>query len=187
MSSWGASTTDESKPKYLTTEEKKDVYATNKGWTQPAQGISAARIAAGAEREVLVAIGDLSGATKLGSATISSVNLVTATFDKSDGGTVRAVVNYNEEVDVTGTPRVQLTNSRVGNNFNLGYTSGTGTNRLTFTLVIPADDATTNAGDTLTIGVNALNLNSGTIKDKGKTVVSEITHSAGTGTFTVVA
>jgi hypothetical protein len=183
MGSWGASTTDESKPKYLTTEEKKDCFANTKGWTVPAGGNSNPD----AEREVLVAIGDLSGATKLGSATISSVNLVTATFDKSDGGTVRAVVNYNEEVDVTGVPRVQLTNSRGGANFNLSYASGTGTNRLTFTLVIPADDATTNAGDTLTIGVNALNLNSGTIKDKGKTVVSEITHSAGTGTFTVVA
>ena len=181
MSSWGASTTDESKPKYLTDAEKRDCYATDRGWTIPAGGNP------NGEREVIAAIGGLSGATKLGSATISSANLVTATFDKSDGGTVRAVVNYNEEVDVTGVPRVQLTNSRGGANFNLSYASGTGTNRLTFTLVIPADDATTDAGDVLTLGVDALNLNGGTIKDKGTETVSEITHSAGTGTFTVVA
>jgi hypothetical protein len=181
MSSWGASTTDESKPKHLTAEEKKTCFATDRGWTIPAGGNP------DGVREVIAAIGGLSGATKLGSATVSSVNLITATFDKSDGGTVRAVVNYNEEVDVTGVPRVLLTNSRGGANFNVSYASGTGTNRLTFTLVIPADDAATDAGDVLTLGVDALNLNGGTIKDKGTETVSEITHSAGTGTFTVVA
>ena len=33
MSLWGASTTDESKPKYLTDEEKRDCYADSTGWT----------------------------------------------------------------------------------------------------------------------------------------------------------
>ena len=38
MSSWGASTSDESKPKYLTDVEKRDCFANNTGWTVPAGG-----------------------------------------------------------------------------------------------------------------------------------------------------
>jgi hypothetical protein len=46
------------KPLHLTAVQKRAVYATTAGWTQAAQGISAAR-AALAKREVLVAIGGL--------------------------------------------------------------------------------------------------------------------------------
>ena len=34
MSLWGASDTDESKPKNLTTAEKKEVFASAKGWVR---------------------------------------------------------------------------------------------------------------------------------------------------------
>ena len=183
MSSWGATDANENKPGYLTDVEKRSAYATTKGWVYPAAGNDNPA----ADAEVLVAIGGLSGATGINIADISSLNWSVSSFSKADGGTISAVVNYNEEVDVTGVPRVRLTNSRAGANFNVSYVSGTGTNRLTFTLVIPADDATTTVGDVLTLGVDALNLNGGTIKDKGTETVSEITHSAGTGTFTVVA
>ena len=32
MSSWGATDADEAKPKFLTTAQKRDTYATSKGW-----------------------------------------------------------------------------------------------------------------------------------------------------------
>jgi len=67
----------------------------------------------------------------------------------------------------------------------------TGTNELVFTLAIAAANAATNAGDILAIGANAMNLNSGTIKDAGTNTASTITSvaSIGTaaGTVTVVA
>jgi len=183
MGSWGASTTDESKPKYLTDEEKKNCFANEKGWTVPVSGNDNAA----ATREVLVAIGGLSGADYLAGASVSSVYYGTTSFSFTDGGTISVVVNYNEQVDVTGTPRVKLTNSRGGSDFNLNYASGTGTNRLTFSLTLPASDATTAEDDVLTIALNALNLNSGTIKDKGTSTVSEITHTAVSNTLTVAA
>jgi hypothetical protein len=183
MSSWGASTVDESKPKYLTDAEKRDCYATDRGWTIPAGGNP------NGEREVIAAIGGLSGATKLAAGTISSVNYSTTSFSKAAGGTISITVNYNEAVDVTGTPQVLLTNDTPARNLTLDYASGTGTNRLTFTTdpAIAANNAATNADDVLTIGVNALSLNSGTIKDKGTNTVSVITHAAGSDTLTVSA
>ena len=113
MGSWGATTSDESKPKYLTDEAKRDVYATTAGWTQDAQGISAARIAAGADREVLVAIRGLSGAAKLGHATISSANWISQTLNYS--GTTNAElqskisINWNEPITVPSGANIVLT------------------------------------------------------------------------------
>jgi hypothetical protein len=182
MGSWGATDANESKPSFLTEVEKRSAYATTKGWVVPAGGTDNPN----ADAEVLVAIGDLSGATKLNIADISSLNWAVASFSKADGGAITAVVNYNEEVTVTGVPRVRLTNSRVGNDFNLSYVSGTGTNRLTFSITLAAASATTNATDVLTIGVNAVNHNSGsTIKEKGTATNATITHGAVTKTLTV--
>ena len=45
------------------------------------------------------------------------------------------------------------------------YQSGSGTNRLTFELAIAAANAATNADDVLSIGANAVALNSGTINE----------------------
>ena len=125
MSSWGATTTDESKPHFLTTVEKRDVYATAKGWTRAAGGNDNAA----ADREVLVAIRGLSGATKLGDASVSSFNWNVSTFVWSTGlPDLSVTVNFNEIVTVTGTPRLTVTNTP-GTNFDLDYASGTGTNR----------------------------------------------------------
>ena len=127
MSSWGATTTDESKPKYLTTEEKRGVYATTAGWTAAAGGNP------DGARDVLVAIRVLSGETKLGDASVSSFNWNVSTFVWSTGlPDLSITCNFNEIVTVTGTPRLTVTNTP-GTNFDLDYASGTGTNRLTFT------------------------------------------------------
>ena len=181
MASWGATDANESKPAFLTTAEKRTAYATTKGWVVPAGGNDNAS----ADAEVLIAIGDLSSATKLNIADISSMNWGISSFSRAAGGNMKCVVNFNEQVDVVGTPRVLLTNSRGGGDINLTFASGTGTNRLTFDLTIPANDATTTVGDVLTMGTDSVNLNGGTIKEKGTSTNASITSTAEAMTLTV--
>ena len=194
MSNWGATDADESKPKYLTTAQQKEVFASARGWEVEAGSKQTGNGRTTADSEVLVAMSSL--ATKIGAADITGIEWITTAADKSAGFTLSAQVRFNEAVDVTGTPQVSVTNGNEGTGTGRGphllsYASGTGSNELTFSLVVAAADAATNADDVLSIGANALGLNSGTIKDKGKTQVSTITSVAGigtaAGTLTVVA
>ena len=179
MSLWGATDSDESKPKNLTTAEKKEVFATSKGWVREAGSILSGNDNTSATPEVLVAIGDLQ--TALGAADITSIDFNITAFDKSDGGTLSVTARFNEAVDVTGTPQLTVVNDQ-RTNHTLSYASGTGTNELVFTLAIGAANAATNAGDVLSIGANAMSLNGGTVKDAGTATVSTITNSADIGT-----
>ena len=197
MSSWGASDSDESKPKYLTDAEKKLVFANSSGWVLEAGSAFSGNDNTNATPEVLVAIGELT--TALGAADITEIEWITTAFDKSDGGTLSVRARFNEAVDVDvsgGTPFLAVTNGNQGSGsgrgpHNLAYASGTGTNELVFSLTIAAGNAATNADDVLSIGTNPMNLNSGTIKDAGTNTASTITSAAsiGTaaGTITVVA
>ena len=197
MSLWGASDTDESKPKNLTTAEKKEVFASAKGWVREAGSILSGNDNTSATPEVLVALRGL--ATKLGAADITEIEWITTTADKSAGFTLSARVRFNEAVDVVttgGTPTLAVTNGNQGSGSGRGphalaYASGTGTNELVFSLAIGAANAATNADDVLSFGANPLALNSGTIKDKGTTTNATITSAAGigtaAGTLTVVA
>ena len=194
MSLWGATDSDESKPKNLTTAEKLEVSASSKGWVREAGSILSGNDNTSATPEVLVALRGL--ATKLGAADITEITFVTTSFDKSAGGNIDVLVRFNEAVDVTGTPRVSITNGNQGSGSGRGphlanYLSGTGTNELTFRCTIGAANAATNADDVLVIGANAMALNGGTVKDKGTSTVSTITNAAGIGTaagsITVVA
>lgn len=188
MGLWGASDSDESKPKNLTTAEKKEVYATTAGWVREAGNASSGNDNADADPEVLVAIGDLT--TSLGAATIDSVDLNTTVADKSDGFTLSVTVRYNEAVDVVttgGTPTISITNGNEGTGtgrgpHTLSYVSGTGTNELLFTLAIAAANAATNADDVLSVGAQSVALNSGTIKDAGTSTNAELAISAAQGT-----
>ena len=72
MALWGKNTSDESKPKNLTTAQKREVYANNLGWVQEAGTVASGNGNANATPEVLVAIGGL--ATALGQATIDAVS-----------------------------------------------------------------------------------------------------------------
>lgn len=194
MSNWGATDADESKPKYLTAAQKKEVFANASGWVVEAGSKMTGNGRTGADPEVLVAMSSL--ATKIGAADITGIEWITTAADKSAGFTLSAQVRFNEAVDVTGTPQVSVTNGNEGTGTGRGphllsYASGTGSNELTFSLVVAAADAATNADDVLSIGANALGLNSGTIKDAGTSTVSTITSVAGigtaAGTLTVVA
>ena len=194
MSLWGATDSDESKPKNLTTAEKKEVFASAKGWVREAGSILSGNDNTSATPEVLVALRGL--AVKVGAADITEIEFVTTSFDKSAGGNIDVLVRFNEAVDITGTPRVSITNGNQGSGSGRGphlanYLSGTGSNEITFRCTIAAANAATNADDVLSIGTNALALNGGTVKDAGTSTVSTITNAAGigtaAGTITVVA
>jgi hypothetical protein len=188
MGLWGASDADESKPKNLTTAEKKEVFATTAGWVREAGNASSGNDNANADPEVLVAIGGLT--TSLGAATIDSVDLNTTVADKSDGFTLSVTVRYNEAVDVDtsgGTPTIAVTNGNEGAGsgrgpHTLSYASGTGTNELLFTLAIAAANAATNEDDVLSVGAQNVALNSGTIKDAGTATNAEVAISSAQGT-----
>ena len=197
MPLWGATDSDESKPKHLTTAQKKEVFANASGWVVEAGSTQSGNGNTSADPEILVAIGSL--ATALGSADITEIDWITTAADKSDGFSLSVRVFFNEPVDVDtsgGTPFLAVTNGNEGSGsgrgpHNLPYASGTGTNELVFTLAIAADNAATNADDVLSIGANAMNLNSGTIKDAGTATASTITNSSSigsdAGTLTVTA
>ena len=197
MSLWGATDSDESKPKNLTTAEKLEVSASSKGWVREAGSRLSGNGNTSAQPEVLVAMRNL--AVKLGAADITEIEWITTAADKSAGFTLSATLRFNEAVDVVttgGTPTLAVTNGNEGSGTGRGphalaYASGTGTNELVFSLVIGAANAATNEDDVLSFGANCLALNSGTIKDKGTTTNSTITSVAGigtaAGTLTVVA
>ena len=188
MSLWGATDADESKPKNLTTAEKKEVFANASGWVREAGSVLSGNGNTSASPEVLVALRGL--AVKLGNADITEIEFVTTSFDKSDGGNIDVRVRFNEPVDVNtsgGTPRISITNGNQGTGSGRGphlanYLSGTGTNELLFRITIGAANSATNADDVLSIGTNALALNSGTIKDAGKSNNATITNSSAIGT-----
>jgi len=198
MPLWGATDSDESKPKNLTTAEKKEVFANASGWVREAGSALSGNDNTDADPEVLVAIGELS--TSIGAADITEVEMVTTTADKSEGFTISVRVRYNEPVDVVttgGTPTLAVTNSNDGAGsgrgpHSLSYASGTGTNELIFSLAIAAANAATNADDVLSVGAQTIALNSGTMKDASGTASDAarvISGALGTaaGTVTVTA
>ena len=171
MSLWGNSDADEAKPKWLTAADKKLTYATARGWVY--------KKSANHQEEVIAAIGAL--ATSIGQADITDIEWVTTAFDKSDGGTLSVKVIFNEKVTVTGTPQLTVVNDTNANH-TLSYASGSTSNELTFSLVIAAGNAATSAGDVLSIGANAVSLNSGTIVDTSEGGNATITNSGAIGT-----
>ena len=196
MPLWGNSDADESKPKNLTTAEKKEVYATASGWVREAGSALSGNNNTSATPELLVAISALS--TNLGAADVTEVEWITTTADKSAGFTLSVRVRYNEPVTVTGSPTLAVTNGNQGSGSGRGphtlvYASGTGSNELVFSLAIAAANAATNADDVLVIGAqNILKPGGATMKDAtGTASDAAVAISAGQGTaaggITVVA
>ena len=71
MPLWGTSDSDESKPKNLTTAEKKEVYATNSGWVREAGSILSGNGNTDADPEILCCVGGL--ADSIGAADVTEV------------------------------------------------------------------------------------------------------------------
>ena len=196
MPLWGNSDADESKPKNLTTAEKKEVYATASGWVREAGSALSGNNNTSADPELLVAVSALS--TNIGAADVTEVEWITTAADKSAGFTLSVRVRYNEAVTVTGSPTLAVTNGNQGSGSGRGphtlvYASGTGTNELVFSLAIAANNAATNANDVLTIGAqNIAKPGGATMKDAtGTASDAAVAISAGQGTaaggITVVA
>ena len=186
MGLWGASTSDESKPKNLTTAEKKDVFANASGWVRQAGTADNGNDNTSATPEVLVAIGDLS--TSLGAATIAAVNFAVGQTVSGAGGSVLKVeVQYNEQVTVSSQPALMVVSN--------DQTGSGGSSSITLTMdgTLPvtsdtlsfsgtASNAAVNATDVLSIGAQNVDKNGGTIKDAGTTTDSAVAISAAQGT-----
>ena len=184
MGLWGTSADSTSnKPKWCTTDTnsdyaKKDVFANKSGWVRRAGTAANGNDNADAQEEVLVAIGDLSGAsstTGLKAPTISSCRFIVGTTANTDftandaNAQIDVEVTYDEEVTVNtsgGTPTLVIANNDA---------SGGGYGNLTLTYLASESTANslrfrkTSAGigntDVLTIGGSNIVLNSGTIVD----------------------
>ena len=186
MGLWGASTSDESKPKNLTATEKKSVFANASGWVRQAGTADNGNDNTSATPEVLVAIGDLS--TSLGAATIDAVNFqVGQTVSGAGGSVIKVEVHYNEQVTVaTASPLMVVSNDQTGSggsasitltmDGSLPFTGDT----LTFSAT--ASNAAVNATDVLSIGAQSIDKNGGTIKDTGTSTDSAVAISAAQGT-----
>jgi len=193
MALWGVSTTDESKPKWLTAEQKKTVFATDRGWVQlNGKGLE----------EVICSIGGLAGTsaiTGIGAATITSMDFVTTSFSEAAGGNIDIRVIFNERVTVDtsgGTPTIVLTNDQAGSGtaatLTASYQAGSSTNRLTFRVTVAAAAGTFAEDDVLSVAAQNIVLNSGTIVDQadGTTAVAvaiSATAAASAGTLTASA
>jgi hypothetical protein len=184
MSLWGSSSSDESKPKNLTTADKAEVYANESGWVVRAGSKLTGNGNTSATPEVLVTIGGLG--TALAAASISSTQFDISEFDVSAGGTLSATVNYNEQVTVVGSPTIVVTNSQAGGGSAATLTltkSAATANAITFTLVVGAAGSTISADDVLSIGAQNVTLAGGTIKDTVANSNAAVVISAGAGSI----
>ncbi len=88
------------------------------------------------------------------------------------GENLEVTVAFNETVNVTGTPRLEIA---VGSsNRQAAYNRGSGTTELVFRYTVVAADADT---DGISVAANKLTLNGGTIKDAADNAVV-LTHAA---------
>lgn len=176
MPLWGKTDADESKPKWLDRVNKngllEDCFATEQGWVL--------RHYKGADKatsrywdEVLVALGGLGGAGAadlLGAGDITAVFFEEEALAQTDTGTV--VVIYNEQVDVTGSPTLDVTGSVTGA-ITATYARGTGTNRLEFAFTVPS------VTETLSIGAQTIALAGGSINDAGTSDAADLVFVSG--------
>ena len=195
MSLWGASDSDESKPKWLTTAGKKNVYATTAGWVEEAGNSTSGNGNTSAAPEVLACVGDLT--VSIGAADIGSVDMVTTAWDASAGGTFQVRVRWNEAVDVVEAGsglKITLQRTPDGGSaasHTLRYASGTGTNELVFSLAI-AGGSPVAADDVFAIPSQSLvKAGATTVKDAGTSTASAVAISsaaaATAGTITATA
>ena len=196
MSGWGATDSDESKPKWLTADQKEDVFANSSGWVVKAGSTMTGNGNTSATPEVLVALGSL--ATSLGQATIDAVDWESTAFDVSDGGQIIVNVHYNEEITVAGaSPLMYVANNQAGGGSASSVTLTmdgslpfTG-EKLTFSTTIGAGGSTIVADDVLSFAAQSIDLNGSTMVDaigggNAERAISAAQATAG-GTLTATA
>lgn len=139
--------------------------ATERGWEIPLKGTPPSK----GLTEVLVTIGGLS--TTAGGANIQSITVLTPAGYLVETDELDLEVVFNENVDVTGTPRIALTLD--SGTVYADYVSGDGTNVLLFRFTVGASDLAV-AGP---VAVSPIDLNGGTIDDSVDAVPSVLTFS----------
>lgn len=145
MPLWGASTSDESKPKNLTAEEKSRTFATTRGWEiRRPDGLD----------EVLVAIRNLSATEKLAAATISQAYFTANSYSTGSAGIVRVV--WNERVTPTTTGTLQVTRSDTSATITATRYGNGGPNYVDFRFTAPSTTGVTLsiAAQTISMGIN---------------------------------
>ena len=173
------------------TAQKLNVAATSSGWVRVQDADSykySGNDNPATTPEVLVAIRNL--AARL-TPVISGFTWTSPSgdqLDKSAGGTLSISAHFSQAVTVTGSPRITVTNDNAGAGSGRGpdvlvYASGTGTEELTFSLVVAAASATHNANDLLHINAaNVLTQSGGsTIKAVSDEEAATITTTAALG------
>ena len=158
MSLWGASTSAESRPKWLPEDpnadnSKSDALATTRGWEMRAGTKSQGNGNSSADNEILACVGGLS--VTLGAANVLSVGWDAQTTAATDGtGTIDIAYTFDEAVTVTSAAwsADQVTSNKVftsmqaigpadmasDGNIKMQYYSGSGTNKLTFRGTVPS-------------------------------------------------
>ena len=153
MSSWGKSTSAESRPKFLkgdnSKHKKEDCFATTRGWEMKAGTASSGNGNSSADSEVIVALGNL-GVT-LGAANILSADFTAGEYAR--GETFDIVLTFDEAITVTSAAwsADQVISNKVyfdidnygptdmasDGGLKMQYYAGSGTNQLTFRGTIP--------------------------------------------------
>jgi len=205
MPLWGtAHASASNKPKFEPTSEdsdykRGDVYATQAGWVRQAGTKASGNDNTSANPEVLVAIGDLAGAsssTGLRAPTVTALRYVIGTSATQDmtaaDGTQRILVEvtWDEGVTVAGSPQITVVNGNQSSggygNHVLTYTAtGSTANRKRFIKT----SASLGNTDVLTTPA-AIALNSGTISDtivRGTTLAALLDISSVVAVHTVLS
>ena len=173
-----------------TVAQKKNVTATGSGWVR-VQDTDSYKYSGNdnplATPEVLVAIRNLAARLTPVISGFTWTSPAGDQLDKSAGGTLSVVAHFSQNVVVTGSPTITVTNDNAGSGSGRGpdvlvYASGSTTEELTFSLVVAAASATHNADDLLHMNAaNIMALAGGTIKSTEDAEVATITSTAALG------
>ena len=137
--------------------QKKNVTATSSGWIRVQDADSYKYYGndnPNTTPEVLVAIRNLAARLTPVVSGFTWTAPIGDQLDKSAGGTLTIIAHFSQAVKVTGNPTLSVLNDNAGAGSGRGpdvlvYTTGTGTEELTFSLVVAANSNTHNADDLL--------------------------------------
>ena len=166
-----------------TTADKANVHMSNSGWVRTITATDhawAGNDDANSDPEILVAF---RGAHAL-QGFYTYTYWYTKTPSQATPVLIDVHVHFSENVTVTGTPQITISNTQGGvggggtaASLTASYTSGSGGHRLVFRTGVPSANQL-KENDILFIGINALSLNGGTIKDHGTSTNTIITNAA---------
>ena len=169
-----------------TTAAKANVHMSGSGWVRTITATDyawAGNNDTNSDPEVLVAFG---GSHALQGFYAYSYWVNAAAISQSVRVAIDIHVHFQERVDVTGNPTITITNGKQGSGtattIVAPYLSGTGGHRLLFRSAVPGANHL-KEDDILYLGINALALAGGTIKDAGTSTNSIITNAAVDGGY----